>query len=252
MQRKALIKRGINTLTAIGAGLATVAILFAFQGWDRGAWLLLGAGLIIDSIDGSLVRHFDLGETLPRYDGARLDEYADLIIYVVGPVGFAWSSGLLLSTEPPLTTPLAWLDWLGVATGVCVCAVSCLQFSRTDNKTDDAFWGFPSFWNVLYFYSWALDAHPLSVIVSSLVLSVGVFAPIPFVYPSKLSKLKGVTWALAIAWLGLLTVYLVEPGLLSTTWLYVSMLFPAYYLVLSFLLYEELQPDDTAEEESGE
>ncbi len=239
MQRKVFLKRGVNTLSAIGAGLATMSILLAFEGHRAQAWLLLGIGLIIDSIDGSLVRYFDLGGALPRYDGERLDEYADLIIYVVGPVGFAWAADLLL-TEGALTTPL---NMLGLATGVVVCAVSCLQFSRTDNKTDEAFWGFPSFWNVLYFYSWALDADPLSVIIFSLVLCVGVFAPIPFIYPSKLSTLKELTWGLAAVWLGILALYLVRPGWLSSIWLYISMLFPAYYLALSFYLYDELQPD---------
>ncbi len=228
MNRKALLKKSVNWMTALGGSISAVSLYFAFQGWEHLAWVLMGVGVVIDAADGSVVRLLGLEAIAPRYDGARLDEYADLITYVIAPVGFVWASGMLP------------FDWLGVATGMVVIAVSCLQFSREDNKTDSAFWGWPSFWNIAYFYAWAADLEPTWVVAGSLALSVGVFLPIPFAYPSKLPKLRKTTMGLGVAWGVLLFVYLLWPEI-SDLWLAVSLLFPVYYLGLSAVMHDELK-----------
>jgi len=222
-------KRAVNIATAIGGGLSLVAVLYAFNDHPRTAWMLMGMGLIIDSLDGLVVRGLGLGDAVDRYDGARLDEYADLMTYVVGPVGFAWAVGMLP------------FDMWGIATGAAVCAVSCLQFSRVDNKTDRAFWGFPSFWNVIYFYGWALEAGATVMIGVSLVLSLAVFAPIPFVYPSKFERpfLIGAV-VLMHAWLGILLATLIFPEL-HDGWVWASMIFPGLYVLVSALKYDDLK-----------
>ena len=228
MNGKLLAKKSVNFLTAIGGSVSAVSLYFAFEGWEHLAWILMGIGVVVDALDGSLVRILGLESEAPRYDGARLDEYADLITFVIGPVGFAWASGML-----PFT-------WLGVGTGMIVIAVSCLQFSRVDNKTETAFWGWPSFWNIAYFYAWAAELSPTVVIAGSLALSVGVFVPVPFVYPSKLPKLRKTTTIFGIAWGVLLFAYLIEPDI-DKTWLAISLVFPAYYLILSALMHDQLK-----------
>jgi phosphatidylcholine synthase len=225
----AWLKRAVNVGTAFGGALSLLAVLYAFRGYPRVAWMLMGAGLIIDSLDGLVVRSFDLTEAVDRYDGARLDEYADLITYVVAPVSFAWAVEML-----PFNV------W-GLGTGAVVCAVSCLQFSRVDNKTDRAFWGFPSFWNVIYFYGWALHASPPVMIAVSLVLSAAVFAPIPFIYPSRFDRafLVG-TVILMHLWLGVLLATLVWPDL-AQAWIWGSMAFPALYVIVSALKHGDIK-----------
>lgn len=225
---KETAKRAVNAMTAIGGAISAVSLLFAFEGSPQIAWILMGVGVIIDSLDGPLVRIFGLEETIPRYDGARLDEYADLITYVVAPVGFAWATDLL-----PFTA-------LGVGTGMVVIAVSCLQFSREDNKTESAFWGWPSYWNVAYFYAWAIELSAGWVVAGTLILSVGVFVPIPFAYPSRLPKLKKTTWFLGAIWGVVIFAYVINPDL-RDLWLGLSALFPLYYLVLSAVMHEELK-----------
>ncbi|MFB6262872.1 MAG: CDP-alcohol phosphatidyltransferase family protein, partial [Bradymonadaceae bacterium] len=127
MDRKNTFKRAVNLVTVLGGGMSAGALFFVFAGeaYLRTAWLCLGIGLLIDSIDGTVVRVLGLDQSLPRYDGERLDEYADLVTYVVAPVGFAWGADLLPA------------DWFGFVTGVVLCAASMLQFSRTDNKTEN-------------------------------------------------------------------------------------------------------------------
>jgi len=228
MDRKILYKRGVNAVTATGGAISASSIYFAFEGHAQAAWVLMGLGIVIDALDGTLVRLLDLGETLPRYDGDRLDEYADLITFVLAPVGFAWAEGLLP------------FDWTGIGTGMVVVAVSTLQFAREDNKTEHAFWGWPSFWNIAYLYAWGADIPPVWVIALSLVLSAGVFVPVPFAYPSRLPKLRKTTTALGVLWGGVLFAYVVAPEL-DETLLYLSLAYPLYYFSLSAILYEDLK-----------
>lgn len=228
MNKKLIMKKAVNALTAFGGSVSAVSLYFAFQGWEHLAWILMGIGVVVDAADGSIVRLLGLADSVPRYDGARLDEYADLITYVIAPVGFAWASEMLP------------FDWLGVATGMTVIAVSCLQFSRVDNKTDYAFWGWPSYWNISFFYAWAVELPSIWVIVGHLILSVGVFVPIPFAYPSKLPKFRRITTVLGVVWGIVLLVYVVYPWA-NDLWLYLSLLYPAYYLLLSAVMYEDLQ-----------
>ena len=228
MDGKTLLKRSVNAMTAFGGSISAVSLYFAFEGWEQVAWVLMGIGVVIDALDGTAVRLLDLGGALPRYDGARLDEFADLITYVVAPVGFVWATGMLP------------FNGLGIATGIIVITVSTLQFSRTDNKTENAFWGWPSYWNIAYFYAWAADLSAVWVIAGSLILSVGVFLPIPFLYPSKMPKLRKTTFAFGILWGGVIFAYLLYPKM-SDFWLAASLVFPAYYLALSAAMYDTLK-----------
>lgn len=228
MEQKVLYKRGINAITAVGGATSASSLYFAFEGHAQIAWILMGLGIVIDALDGTLVRVFDLGETLPRYDGDRLDEYADLITFVIAPVGFAWADGMLP------------FDWMGIGTGMIVIAVSTLQFARQDNKTEHAFWGWPSFWNIAYLYAWGAEIASIWVIVLSLALSVAVFVPVPFAYPSRLPKLRKTTVALGVVWGAVLFAYVIAPEL-DVTWLYLSLAYPVYYFGLSAVMHEELK-----------
>src|SRR5215813_11561538 len=74
-------------------------------------------------------------------------------------------------------------------------------FSQTAAKTADYFFtGFPSYWNIVAFYLYALG-WPLAVNAVVVVLfSIGVFVPIRYIYPSRTVTLRPLTVALGIAW----------------------------------------------------
>lgn len=220
-----LLRICVNLLTAFGAGLAAVSIPLAFQGWMRTAWMVMGLGMLIDWLDGSLVRFLDLPADLTDYDGARLDEYADLVIYVVAPVSAAWADGLL----PP--------GFLGYGVGLFVCLVSLLHFAREKAKTDRAFWGWPCYWNFLYFYGWGLEMSTGTIMILSVGFGLATFAPVPFPYPSRFSVQKYLTILLGTLWGVLITTFLLVPSL-PKYYLVLSLVFPVYYLALSLFYYE--------------
>ena len=96
-----------------------------------------------------LARRFRVKETIPWFDGARIDDIVDYLTYVFAPIVLLWTTG---SSRRALGWVLAALPLLA----------SSYQFCRVDAKTADHFFlGFPSYWNVVAFYAIVLDVAEL-------------------------------------------------------------------------------------------
>ncbi len=115
---------------------------------------------------------------------------------------------------------------------------SAYGFSQQDAKTeDDFFLGWPSYWNVVAIYLWLLHIPPLAGSALVLFLSVAVFIPLKYVYPSKLAVLRKTTAASGLAWGALVAASVVDPDAAARFHLLeLSLVYPAYYLGLSFWL----------------
>src|ERR671933_950188 len=100
MQRTTLLwlrvgAAAVHLYTASGAVLAFLIVLAAMERHTVTAlWLGLVA-LIVDSTDGALARRFRVSETLPWFDGRRLDDIVDYLTYVFAPVLLLWQGGYL-------------------------------------------------------------------------------------------------------------------------------------------------------------
>src|SRR5919206_630906 len=164
----------VHLYTASGAVLAFLIVLAAIERHTVTAlWLELVA-LIVDSTDGTLARRFRVSETLPWFDGRRLDDIVDYLTYVFAPVLLLWSAGYL----PPAAT--------GAVFAALPLLASSYQFCRVDAKTDDHFFlGFPSYWNIVAFYAVVLDLHSTAVAALLVTCSILVFIPVKYVYPSR-------------------------------------------------------------------
>ncbi|MET0501306.1 MAG: CDP-diacylglycerol O-phosphatidyltransferase, partial [Candidatus Binatia bacterium] len=114
---------------------------------------------------------------------------------------------------------------------------SAYGFCQKDAKTSDHFFlGFPSYWNIVAFYFYLLRWPPWINAFTLLLLSILVFVPIKYIYPSRspyfrlLTNSLGILWAFAV----LALIYLLpEP---PRPLVFVSLLFPAYYTLLSLWL----------------
>jgi phosphatidylcholine synthase len=216
---------GLHLYTACGTVLGLLAVLAAIEGESlRALWILLLA-LVIDGTDGMLARRLRVKETIPGFDGARLDDIVDYLTYVFVPVVLLWTGGLL--PEGPWGTVLAALPLLA----------SCVQFCRTDAKTaDHSFLGFPSYWNVVAFYAVVLQPAPAVTATVLVVCSVLVFVPIRYIYPSRTTTARTLNLALATAWLVLYAVILLDMPDPSPFAVGLSLLYVAYYGVASLVL----------------
>jgi phosphatidylcholine synthase len=178
----------VHCFTASGAAVGFAALLAAAGGQFSAMYAWLGAALAIDAADGALARRYKVEETAPHIDGVVLDLVVDFLTYVVVPLVALWRSGLLL-------TP--------VAVFVCcvVCAASALYFADRRIKTHDIwFRGFPAIWNVLIFYILVLRPGPLVCTLVIIGFAGMMFAPVPFVHPMRVVRLRLVTLALTVAW----------------------------------------------------
>jgi phosphatidylcholine synthase len=196
------------------------------RGAYGGAFVWLAIATWIDSTDGTLARRVRVKEVLPNFDGARLDDIVDYLNYVVVPVVLAHSAALL---------PQGQTGWLIAAFPL---VASGYGFCQTDAKTADHFFkGFPSYWNVVVFYLYVLRSPQWFNVAVLLILSVMVFVPIRYLYPSRTPTARHRTYALGLVWAVLLAVLLWQFPTPSRTLAIVSLFFPAYYFAISFHLH---------------
>jgi phosphatidylcholine synthase len=114
---------------------------------------------------------------------------------------------------------------------------SAYGFSQEAAKTSDHYFtGFPSYWNIIVFYLVVLKAPPAVNAVVLIGLALLVFVPIAYVYPSRTPTLRVPTLALGLTWALLVLVMISQFPRISRPVLYLSLVFPAYYLILSLVL----------------
>ena len=215
----------VHLYTAVGSVLALLIVIAAFEGQvETALWLGL-ATLFIDGTDGMLARHFRVKETIPWFDGARMDDIVDYLTYVFAPIVLLWTTDRL--PEGPIGWVVAALPLLA----------SCYQFCRVDAKTADHFFlGFPSYWNVVAFYAIVLDVGRTGVAIALAVLTVLVFVPVRYVYPSRTKLLRGLNLALAGTWLVTYAVLLAQYPDPNPIVVALSIAYLAYYVGLSLYL----------------
>lgn len=193
----------IHVLTASGAALALLALIFATGGHWEAMFVCLGFALIVDGVDGPLAREFRVAELLPRWSGDTLDLVVDFTTYVFVPAYAIAASGFL----PPA---------LAIPGGVVVVLAGALYFADREMKTDDNYFrGFPALWNLAAFYLYVLEPAPWLAAVMIVVLAGLSFAPIRFVHPLRVRYLRPLNIALLVLWavLALVAVILrLEPG----------------------------------------
>ena len=215
----------LHLYTASGAVLGFLAVVAAVQGHAvRALWILLLA-LVIDGTDGMLARRLRVKETIPGFDGARLDDIVDYLTYVFAPVVLLWAGGYL--PDGPWGAVLAAIPLLA----------SGFQFCRTNAKTEDHYFlGFPSYWNVVAFYVVVLHLSPAVTAVILVTCAVLVFVPVKYIYPSRTPRFRALNLTLAALWLVLYAIILLgvpDPSRLAVV---LSLVYLAYYVIASVYL----------------
>ena len=212
---------GVHGLTGLGLPLAFAGYL-AVSRDARLFFILLSVAALVDGVDGYFARRYRVGEIVPEFDGRKLDDLVDFLTYVFLPVVAMWEFELF---------PAGW-KWAVILPLMA----SGYGFSQIQAKTDNAFVGFPSYWNVVVFYQVMLGWGQYWNLGITIFLSVLVFVPIHFLYPTKTPKLKKLTlglisiWGVILFWVMIVFEASWIKGVI--TW---SLLVPAYYVVLSII-----------------
>jgi phosphatidylcholine synthase len=114
-----------------------------------------------------------------------------------------------------------------------ICAVSALQFAHREAKTAEDFRGFPSYWNVVAVYLFLLRPAPALAWIVVVLLALLALSPVRFVYPTRTREWRGLTLSVATVWLVLLASAVASHPRPARLAVWLSLLFPLYYLALS-------------------
>ncbi|QRN41183.1 MAG: phosphatidylcholine/phosphatidylserine synthase [Neisseriaceae bacterium] len=167
----------VHLFTATGVVLAALALLSIVNDNPVACIFWLAVSLIIDGIDGTLARKFNVKNILPQVDGSVLDLITDYLTYVFIPVLFMY----YYVPFPENTT----LFILG-----CILISSLYCFSNIGMKsTDNYFVGFPATWNIVALYFYLLDMGFWFNLIVCLVLCVLTFSKIKFLHPFRVKEL---------------------------------------------------------------
>lgn len=224
VERPLVVAWGVHLFTATGALWGLLAIMATVQHQWQAAFFWLALAALVDSLDGTLARRFKVKGLLPGFDGALLDNIIDYQTYVIVPAIFLYEASLL-----PASVTIA-----GIA---MVVLSSAFQFCQSDAKTDDnTFKGFPSYWNVVVFYMFMFDANLWVNFWVIATLTVLVFVPIKYLYPSRMVRYQKLTLSLTTVWgILCLAVWLQYPAF--NPWLlWASLLYVVYYVGLSLYM----------------
>jgi phosphatidylcholine synthase len=214
----------VHLFTATGAIWGFLALLAIFHHeWKLTiVWMILA--ILVDGFDGTLARWADVKTYAAGIDGGLLDNILDYLNYVVVPAFFLVEGDFL---PGGFKFVIAFLILL----------TSAYQFTQVDAKTDDTntyfFKGFPSYWNVVALYLLALRPNPWLNLAILFLLNVLVFVPIKYLYPSRDTRLKSLTFGLSYLY-GVIGIWAVMQYPNVPTWMvWVSFIYIGYYTVLS-------------------
>lgn len=178
----------VHIFTALGAGVALLAMLEAVREHWANMFAWLGVALIIDGIDGPLARRLDVVRLQPNWSGEVLDLVVDFVTYVFVPAYAITASGMLL----PLAAPVL---------GIGIVVSSALYFAdRRMKSNDNHFRGFPALWNAAAFYLFLLHLPPVLSTVTVALLIALTFAPFHVLHPFRVVRLRWLTLWLLGAW----------------------------------------------------
>lgn len=216
-----LAASAVHLYTAAGGVVAFFALVEIAYDRPERALLLLGIAFVIDATDGYWARRLRVAEVLPTINGEILDLVIDFITYAVAPLFLLWRTKLL--PEPH-----------GFWAVLILIAAHYDFANRHPLKHHGLYTGLPAMWNLYAFHVFYLHPPKSAQMLAISTLFVLTFAPIHFVYPSRLDYLR--TWHVVAvscyiaSYLAVMLHLVDEPAVWATR----SLAYPIWYLGSSF------------------
>jgi phosphatidylcholine synthase len=223
----------VHAYTALGLVIAAIIAVLLVQGAPgafRWSFLLMLVATLIDSTDGTLARKVRIKEAVPSFDGRRLDDIIDFLTYTFLPLLLIYRAQVLPAGYAAcLLLPLV---------------ASVYGFCQVQAKTDDGYFlGFPSLWNIVAVYLYALPFGSWVSLAIIVVLAFLTFVPSRYLYPSlpgkfnRVMTLLSIPWTIAIGWIIWTlpdTTSPPNPMMVRVAW--VSLTYPVLYLGASWVI----------------
>ena len=178
----------VHLLTGFGIVAGFFALIAVMNNNQKEAFLWLGLAFLIDSVDGTLARKFNVKKNLPNIDGKMLDSIIDFFNYVIIP-----------------SIMIYWFryvpDQFAVLIPAILIFISIYSYVNLNILTNDNYYnGFPAIWNVivLYFYIFGTSQN-FNLILLTLLIFLK-FSPLKCIHPLRVKKFKNLSIFFAIIW----------------------------------------------------
>ena len=178
----------VHLLTGFGIIAGYFALIAVMNNNQKEAFLWLGLAFLIDSIDGTLARKFNVKKNLPNIDGKMLDSIIDFFNYVIIP-----------------SIMIYWFryvpDQFAVLIPAILIFISIYSYVNLNILTNDNYYnGFPAIWNVivLYFYIFGTSQNVNLILLTLLIFLK--FSPLKCIHPLRVKRFKNLSIIFAIIW----------------------------------------------------
>ena len=208
----------VHAVTASGVILGLLALLAVLDGRPQVCLLWLGAALLVDGLDGTLARKFDVKGVLPHFDGSTLDLVIDYLTYVFIPAIFVYRFIAL-----PEYTLLLSVGVILLSSLFCFCNLNM-------KSKDNYFVGFPAAWNVVIVYLYLLDFAPWLSLVTILLLAGLTLTKMKFLHPFRVKQFMPLNIGVTLLWMAACALLIVQYPLNQAWLLLVWGLATAYFV----------------------
>jgi phosphatidylcholine synthase len=140
--------------------------------------------VIIDGLDGTFARMFNVTEVLPDVSGKTMDYVIDFVTYAIVPAYIIYAANI----DGQYLIP----DDLRFVTAAIILLISTLYYGKEGMVSNDMYFvGFPVMWNLVAFYLYYVTNLPAAGnFILVLVFAVLHFVPIKYLYPSRTKKFQ--------------------------------------------------------------
>jgi len=178
----------VHVFTASGVLLGTMALLALIDNNSVACLLWLGAAMMIDGVDGTLARKYEVKSVLPHFDGSTLDMVIDYLTWAFIPALFIY----YFIELPP---------YLGLTSVFIILLSSMFCFCNVDMKSQDNYFvGFPAAWNIAAAYFYILDLPPFITFTAILVLAMLTVTKMKFLHPFRVRLFMPLNIAVTLLW----------------------------------------------------
>ena len=178
----------IHLLTGFGIIAGFFALIAVMNSNQKEAFLWLGLAFLIDSVDGTLARKFNVKKNLPNIDGKMLDSIIDFFNYVIIP-----------------SIMIYWFryvpDQFIILIPAILIFISIYSYVNLKILTNDNYYnGFPAIWNVVVLYFYIFGTSQNINFIFLVLLIILKFSPLKCIHPLRVKKFKTLSIFFAIVW----------------------------------------------------
>ncbi len=178
----------IHLLTGLGLIAGLFALISVMNNNQKEAFLWLGVAFLIDSVDGTLARKFNVKKNFPSIDGKMLDSIIDFFNYVIIP-----------------SVMIYWFNYVPdqfmVLIPVILILISIYSYVNLNILTKDNYYnGFPAIWNVIILYFYIFGTSQNFNLMFLILLILLKFSPLKCIHPLRVKNLKVLSICFSIVW----------------------------------------------------